>query len=343
MTDKIERTPTGRVLVVEDDPSNARMLTRLLCSEGYTVETAADGQEALDVIAKRPPDVLLLDVMLPTIDGFEVCRRVKADPATRLTPVVFLTGLDAGEHRIAGINVGADDFLSKPFNTEELRARVRSLVQLKHFTDELESAESVILSLALTVEARDSYTNGHCHRLAAYATALGAELAMSREDLGALRRGAYLHDVGKIGIPDSVLLKPATLTPEEYSVMQRHAVIGDALCGDMRSLAPVRAIVRHHHERLDGSGYPDGLSGDDIPVVAQIVGIVDAYDAMTTSRPYRGGRSAREACLELGDDARRGRFNPQLVQSFIGLLENGRVPPYALRAGGKGPALSSLT
>ncbi len=343
LSDTSERTAHGRVLVVEDDAANAKMLTRLLCAEGYTVETAVDGQQALEAVAKRPPDVLLLDVMLPTIDGFEVCRRVKADPATRLTPVVFLTGLDAGEHRIAGINVGADDFLSKPFNTEELRARVRSLVQLKHFTDELESAESVILSLALTVEARDSYTNGHCHRLAAYATALGTELGMSKEDLGALRRGAYLHDVGKIGIPDSVLLKPATLTHDEYSVMQRHAVIGDALCGDMRSLAPVRAIVRHHHERLDGSGYPDALTGDDIPVVAQIVGIVDAYDAITTNRPYRAARSAREACLELGVDARRGRFSTSLVKRFVDLLESGRVPPYALRAGGKSPSLSVVT
>ncbi len=217
-------------------------------------------------------------------------------------------------------------------------------MQLKHYTDELESAESVILSLALTVEARDTYTNGHCHRLAAYATALGAELSMSREDLGALRRGAYLHDVGKIGIPDSVLLKPATLTPDEFTVMRRHAVIGDALCGDMRSLAPVRAIVRHHHERLDGSGYPDGLAGDDIPIVAQIVGIVDAYDADHDDAPLsRRARSAREACMELSADARLGRFNCAIVQSFIGLLESGRVPPYALRAGGQRPSLSSIT
>jgi putative two-component system response regulator len=316
-----DRTARGRILIVEDDPSNADMLMRLLVNEGYSVETAEDGQEALDAIALRPPDLLLLDVMLPKVDGFEVCRQVKGNPATRLTPVVFLTGLDAALHRIAGIRAGADDFLSKPFNVEELRARVRSLMQIKQYTDELESAESVIMSLALTVEARDAYTNGHCHRLATYATALGSELSMSPEDMSALRRGAYLHDVGKIGIPDAVLLKPATLTEAEFSVMQRHAIIGDALCGDMRSLAPVRAIVRHHHERLDGSGYPDGLVGGEIPVVAQIVGIVDAYDAMTTTRPYRGARSSKEACAELSADASRGKFDQVLVRTFVNLLE----------------------
>jgi putative two-component system response regulator len=318
MTDRMAR---GRILVVEDDKPNADMLTRLLLKEGYSVETVVDGQEALDAIALRPPDLLLLDVRLPKVDGFEICRQVKGNPATRLIPVIFLTGLDASLHRIAGIRAGADDFLSKPFNIEELRARVRSLLQIKHYTDELESAESVIMSLALTVEARDSYTNGHCHRLATYATALGAELSMSPEDMSALRRGAYLHDVGKIGIPDAVLLKPATLTDAEFSVMQRHAIIGDALCGDMRSLAPVRAIVRHHHERLDGSGYPDGLTGDETPIVAQIVGIVDAYDAMTTDRPYRGARSARVACAELSADASRGKFDLTLVKTFVHLLE----------------------
>ena len=213
--------------------------------------------------------------------------------------MVFLTGLDSREDRIKAIKAGADDFLSKPFHPEELRARVRSLVQLKHHTDELESAESVIRGLALTVEARDKYTNGHCQRLASYATALGTALGLPADALKALGRGAYLHDVGKVGIPDEVLLKPSKLTDAEFAVMQQHTVIGDSLCGDMRSLAPVRPIVRHHHERLDGSGYPDRLSGDAIPLLAQIVGIVDAYDAMTTTRPYREARQVDVACREL--------------------------------------------
>ncbi len=315
-----------RILVVDDHEPTRTLLRRLLSTEGYEIDEAPDGPSAVTLLKHAPPDLLLLDVMLPKVDGFEVCRQIKGNPATRLTPVVFLTGLDATLHRIAGIRAGADDFLSKPFNIEELRARVRSLTQLKQYTDELESAESVIMSLALTVEARDSYTNGHCHRLAAYATALGAELAMSPEDMSSLRRGAYLHDVGKIGIPDAVLLKPATLTDTEFEVMQRHAIIGDALCGDMRSLAPVRAIVRHHHERLDGSGYPDALVGDQIPVVAQIVGIVDAFDAITTTRPYREARSAREACEELRADASRGKFDRSLVKTFCDLLERGTIP-----------------
>jgi putative two-component system response regulator len=321
----------GNVLVVDDDAVNAQLLTRLLQREGYTVQSVADGAAAIDVVAQWAPDVLLLDVQLPKIDGFEVCRRLKTDSATRLTPVIFLTGLDAREHRLEGIKAGADDFLAKPFNVEELRARVRSLVHLKHHTDELESAESVILSLALTVEARDSYTSGHCRRLAEFAVALGSELRLPYDDLEALRRGAFLHDVGKIGVPDSILLKSSRLTQEEMEVMQTHTVIGDRLCGNMRSLAPVRPIIRHHHERLDGSGYPDHLAGESVPLLAQIVGMVDAYDAITTTRQYRPARSPREACQELFDDGQRGKLSKTLTMTFVRLLADGLVERMAIQ------------
>jgi putative two-component system response regulator len=315
----------GTVLVVEDDEANARLLTRILQSQGYSVTTVGDGEAAVRATIRQQPDVLLLDVQLPTIDGFEVCRRVKADHATRFTPVIFLTGLAAEEHRLAGIDAGADDFLSKPFSQQELRARVRSLVRLKRRTDELESAESVIMSLALTVEARDPYTSGHCQRLAAYATALATELRLPEEAISAIKRGAILHDVGKVGIPDAILLKPSKLTASEFEIMQTHTEIGDALCGDMRSLVPVRPIIRHHHERLDGSGYPDGLSGDGVPLLAQLVGLVDAYDAMTTVRPYQTARAPVEACRELLESAERGKFNPGFVERFVGMIDSGRI------------------
>jgi len=318
----------GTVLLVDDDPQIARLIMRLLSADGFVVEVVGDGASALAAITQHAPDVVLLDWMLPRITGIEVCQRLKQDPATRLIPVVLLTGLDAKVHRLAGINAGADDFLTKPFDPEELRARVRSLARLKQYTDELDSAESVITSLALTVEARDHYTVGHCARLVQYATELGAAVGVKGSDLAALERGGYLHDVGKIGIPDSVLLKPGGLTPAEFAVMQQHTVIGERLCGNLRSLAAVRPIVRSHHERLDGSGYPDGLRGDAIPLLAQIVGIVDAFDAITTTRPYRAARSWDTAREELVEDVRAGRFSHDLVSAFLGVIQAGHPHPY---------------
>jgi putative two-component system response regulator len=311
----------GTVLIVEDDPQNARLLTRLLTADGFAVEVVGDGAAALAAVGRRPPDVVLLDWMLPKLTGIEVCQRLKRDRTTRLIPVVLLTALDARENRLAGINAGADDFLTKPYNAEELRARVHSLVRLKRYTDELDFAESVITSLALTVEARDATTDGHCQRLAHYATALGAALGMTEDELASLDRGGYLHDVGKIGIPDAVLLKPGQLTREEYGLMQQHTIIGERLCGNLRSLAPVRPIVRFHHERLNGGGYPDGLRGDAIPLSAQIVGIVDAFDAITMTRPYRAQRSREQAFDELEADARSGLFDRDLVSVFLRLID----------------------
>jgi putative two-component system response regulator len=313
----------ARILVVDDDARNAQVLVRLLTAEGFAVETVPDGVAALEAVSNRPPDLILLDVILPEIDGFEVCRRVKANRATHLTPVVLVTGLNAQEDRIAGITAGADDFLSKPYDVDELKARVRSLVSLKRETDELESAESVIMSLALTVEARDSYTDGHCQRLAAYATALGIQLGLGDDDIAALERGGYLHDVGKIGVPDAVLLKPSGLSRSEYEVMKRHTVIGEALCGTLQSLSAVRPIVRHHHERRDGSGYPDGLRGDRIPLLAQIVGIADVYDAITTTRPYRAARPPADAYEELVLEADRGLRRHDVVEEMIALGHSG--------------------
>ena len=317
--------PSSTVLVVEDEAPNLALLARLLTIEGYKVQTAIDGESALAAIERYPPDVILLDVQLPGLDGFEVCRRVKQSPATRLTPVVMITGLQSREHRIEGINAGADDFLGKPFDAEELHARVRSLLRLKRYTDDLESAEGVILSLALTVEARDPYTEGHCERLAHYAIAVGHALSLAADDLAALYRGGYLHDVGKIGIPDAVLLKPAKLTHAEFDLMKQHTVIGERLCGNLRSLRPVRSIVRHHHERLDGTGYPDGLRGEEVPLLAQIVSIADVYDAITTTRPYRAAASPERAYAELRREVADGGRRRDLVETFIALGLSGRL------------------
>jgi putative two-component system response regulator len=310
---------SGKVLIVDDVSANVELLKTLLSREGYSVITASDGQQALDMVEREHPDVVLMDVLMPKLSGYEVCELIKHNKATRLTPVVLVTALHQSGDKIQAINAGADDFLTKPVNAHELRARVRSLVRLKRYTDDLDSAESVILSLALVIEARDAYTDGHCQRLASYATALGSALGMSEDQVAALYRGGFLHDVGKIGIPDAVLLKSGRLTPLEYEQIKQHPIIGDRLCGELRSLRQVRPIVRHHHERLDGSGYPDGLRGDAIPVLAQIMGIVDVYDAITTARPYKRALTREEGFEELTSEVARGWHRKDLVEAFISL------------------------
>ncbi len=309
-----------RVLVVDDTESVRTVFQRLLIADGHEVMMAADGVAALDAVREYHPDVILLDVNLPGLDGLEVCRRLKDDPATRLTPVVLVTGQAGLSDRIRGIEAGADEFLSKPVHPHELRVRVRSLTRLKHLIDELDSAEAAFMSLALTIEARDPSTNGHCERLARYAVQLGRELGLPDTDLGALHRGGYLHDVGKVGVPDAVLLKAGPLTPEEWAVMRRHPEIGDTLCAPLQSLRRVRPIILGHHERLDGSGYPAGLRGDEVPLLAQIVGIVDVYDALTSARPYRDAWTSAEAIRNLRQDAERGKFALSHVEAFLDTL-----------------------
>jgi cyclic di-GMP phosphodiesterase len=311
----------GSVLIVDDIAGNARLIGSLLAPDGHVVRTASDGAEALRLVRDDPPDILLMDVMMPHIDGFEACRAIKQDRSTRLIPVVLVTSLDDTTSRIRGIEAGADDFITKPFNAPELRARVRSLLRIKGYTDELDSAESVIVSLALTIEARDGTTDGHCQRLAKYAFALGQTLGLDEDDLSALARGGYLHDVGKIGIPDAVLLKRGPLTPDEYELIKQHTVVGERLCGELRSLRTVRPIVRHHHERLDGSGYPDGLRGDAIPLLAQIMGVVDVFDALTTERPYRAALPVASAVEELRNEVARGWRRAGLVDTFLDQVE----------------------
>lgn len=297
--------------------ANVELLKSLLTREGYHVITASDGEQALEMVAREHPDLVLMDVLMPRLSGYEACERLKQNRATRLTPVVLITALHEREDKIQGINVGADDFLIKPVNAHELKARVGSLVRLKRYTDDLDSAESVIMSLALVIEARDAYTDGHCQRLASYATSVGASLGLSDEELAALHRGGYLHDVGKIGIPDAVLLKADRLTVAEYERIKDHPVIGDRLCGELRSLRQVRPIVRHHHERLDGTGYPDRLKGDAIPLLAQIMSIVDVYDAITTDRPYKHAFPPERAYEELMQEVRNGWRRKDLVEAFI--------------------------
>jgi len=331
-------TRTGpRVLVVDDDERVTSYFERLLEKDGCIVTVAADGPSALEAVTRNAPDLILLDVVIPGLDGFEVCRRLRREPATRLTPIILITGLGEHDRKIEGLEAGADDFLTKPVDTQELLARARSLLRLKRYTDDLDSAASIIMTLAVMIESRDGFAQGHCHRMANYATALGREIGLGEEDLQTLHRGGFLHDIGMLAIPDS-LRKPGSLEPEEYELIKTHTTVGDTLCGNLRSLRAVRPIVRHHHERLDGSGYPDGLRGDAIPLVAQVVGVVDVYDAVTTQRPYQRAKSIEGALEVLRHHVELGWRRSDLVDAFAGLVRSGRLDTFAGRESGAPPS-----
>jgi putative two-component system response regulator len=309
-----------RVLIVDDEERNLRLLEAYLEPEGLQILRAHDGEEALDVARQLRPDLILMDGIMPRMHGFDVCRRLKRESATSLVPVVIVTSLAGREDRIRGIESGADDFLNKPVDRAELVARVRSLLKSKRSTDLLEDAEAVIFTLARAVESRDPSTGGHVERVSHYAHELGKALDLPETKLEGLRRAGVVHDIGKIVVPDNVLLKPGQLTPEERKIMERHVEVGYELLKPLRTFAESLPAVRFHHERLDGSGYPLGLRGDQVPVVAQIMAIVDVYDALTTDRVYRAAMTKQEAFRILRDEAARGLHDASLVETFIGLV-----------------------
>ncbi len=320
MADLSARRRPQRILVVDDNPDNIVLTRELLNARGYEVLTANTAEAAQEIIHRQQPDLILLDVIMPGKSGYELCRELKEDPFTRLIPIVMITGLTEREDKIRGIEAGADDFLNKPIFPEELFARVRSLLKLKEFTDELESVEAVLFTLALGVEARDPYTEGHCERLSRYASDLGRHLGLSDEQITALRRGGVLHDLGKISIPDEILKKGSNLTSDEWRIMKQHPIIGENICKPMKSMRLVLPIIRNHHEHWNGSGYPDGLSGHDIPLLARLLQVVDVYDALRTVRPYKIAISHDDAERIMHDEARTGLWDQELVGEFFAML-----------------------
>jgi putative two-component system response regulator len=319
---------TEKILVADDREEISVLLTRLLETQGYVVVSAPDGRQALADFAQFQPDLVLLDVEMPQLSGFEVCRQLKSNAETRLTPVVLVTGLTGTDDRIRGIQSGADDFLSKPVDRNELLARVRSLLNLKAYTDELERAESVLFVLARSIEGKDPYTEGHCERLADYSARLGERIELPAEHIVALRRAGVVHDIGKVAVPDAILLKPGPLTAEEWEVMRQHPVTGERICAPLKSFRLVLPIIRHHHERMDGSGYPDGLKGEQIPVRARVLQIVDVYDALTTVRPYKRAMSPEEALTTMNQEVEKGWWDPNIFAEFRKLiLESGAEKP----------------
>ncbi len=305
-----------KILIVDDETGARAALEFLLRREGFEVRDAADGPAAIQECATFRPDLILLDIMMPGMDGFEVCRRIKATPETRLTPVVLITGLTGTEDRIMGINAGADDFLSKPIDMNELLARTRSLLRLKQYTDELENAEAVLFSLAHSIEARDPYTHGHCERLAEMSARMGERLGVPEEQIKALRRAGVVHDIGKVAVADSILLKPGPLTADEAKIMQKHPVVGERICAPLKTFRLVLPIIRHHHEKHDGTGYPDGLQGEEIPLTARILQLSDVYDALTTDRPYKVAFTPEVALDLMEEEAERGWWDRELFEAF---------------------------
>jgi putative two-component system response regulator len=297
------------------------MLMRdLLCRQGYEVLVAGDAAAAAEIMRQAQPDLVLLDVIMPGKTGYELCREWKDAPETRLIPVVMITGLSDLEDKIRGIEAGADDFLNKPIFPVELFARVASLLRVKDYTDELENADTVLCTLGRSVESRDPYTEGHCERLAAYAGELGRYLGLGEEDLLALSRGGFLHDLGKIAIADNILHKQGLLTPDEWHIMRMHPVIGENICKPLRSLRLVLPIIRHHHEHWNGSGYPDHLAGEAIPLLARVLQVVDVYDALRTERPYKPAHSYQSARETMLAEARSGLWDGEIVREFFSMM-----------------------
>ncbi len=313
----------SRVLVVEDDHSQRLLSYEILSRDGLIVTCVSDGRQAEFELLTNPPDLVLLDVNIPHKDGFEICARLKHNPDTRLIPVVLVTGLAQAADRLRGIEAGADDFLIKPMDPIELKARIRSLLKRKEYTDELERAEKVLTALGASIEAKDSYTVGHCERISRFSVIFGRELGLADDELRALNVAGSVHDIGKVAVPDAILLKPGRLLPAEQEIMREHTIVGERICMPLRSFHLVSPIIRHHHEKQDGSGYPDGLRGEEVPVLARVMQLVDIFDALTTDRPYRLAMTLPDALAQMRGEVDKGWWDPGMFQIFASIAEGG--------------------
>jgi putative two-component system response regulator len=309
------------ILIVDGEEINRRLLKAIFKTASYRILEARRASEAIDILQAGKIDLVISDLKLPEMSGAELCRWIKANRNTQLIPVLMVTSLQGIENEIAGISSGADEFLFKPLHPAVVRTRVRAMLRNKALIDSLEEAETILFALAQAVEQRDAYTGEHCQRLSVTGVMLGEALGLSKLDLTALFRGGYLHDIGKISIPDSILFKQGMLTPEEWDVMRSHPIKGEDICRTMKSLRPVLPIIRNHHERWDGSGYPDGLAGEAIPLLARITQVADIYDALITERPYKPALTTEEAFAVMEGEVRRGWRDPELVELFISTIK----------------------
>jgi putative two-component system response regulator len=320
----------ARILLIEDDPQAVGILEPILVSKGFSVAVARDGVEGLEKVKLLSPDLLLLDLNMPRMDGIEVCRRLKTDPSTRRTPIIMLTAMVDLEKKLEALDAGADDFVHKPYNSLELITRLKSLLRVKYLNEQLESAEDVLFSLARAIEAKDSYTQGHVERVSQLAVKLGRYLGFVDEDLDALRKGGVLHDIGKIGVPDKILNKAGSLTTEERAIIRTHPGQGARICEKLKSLKGAIPVIQHHHERMDGTGYPDHLRGHEIPVLARVMTVVDIYDALTTTRSYRKRLPETVALEIMMEEANKGWWDKEVLGEFMEMLAKDKKIPQPL-------------
>lgn len=310
--------------MVDDDPLNQKLMKGILQKGRYSILTASNGREALHTCQKFDIDLVLLDIMMPEMDGFETCRRLKKQEHTRLIPIILLTALNDSQSKLRGIEVGADDFISRPPNHPELLARTHSLINVKRLNKSLTSVENVLFSMARAVEAKDKYTQGHIERVANLAVSIGRNMELKANEMKALHYGGILHDMGKIGIPHDILNKPGPLTDQEWIVMKQHPEIGYKICmplGD--TLGSALDVIRYHHEKMDGSGYPYGLKDQEIPTVARIMAVADIYDALVTDRPYRKGMDRDKSINILTAETDEGKLDMTVTKILIEMITSG--------------------
>lgn len=328
--------PLGRatVLLVDHVDINRQLLKGMLKAGPYRLLEAKQPVDALAILEREPVDLIIAelimgDVSAKTFSGLDFCRRVKGNRRTRLIPILIITSVQGIDNEVAGLESGADEFLIKPLQPAVVRTRIRTMLRNKRTVDSLEEAETILFALAQTVEQRDKETGNHCQRLATLSVALGTALGLPNDDLQALHRGGFLHDIGKIAVPDAILFKRGMLNEEEWEVMRSHTWKGEEICRPMRSLAPVLPIIRNHHEKWDGSGYPDGLAGEQIPLLARILQLADIYDALTSRRSYKSAYTAEEAVAILEKEAGMGWRDPELMSVFCEMV---RQPNFVARS-----------
>jgi putative two-component system response regulator len=315
MTDQYSGSPDGiTVMVVDDEPHYRDLVCQIL--RDHRVIPVESGQQAITALYQQNIDIVLLDVMMPDVDGYEVCRQIKSNPLWRGIPVIMLTPTKRLEDRIRAMDAGADDFIGKPVDVNELIIRVKSSARLKQYFDQLENTEAVLFTLANVVEAKDQYTKNHLKRIASMGMSLAHHAGLSQHEQRMIWYGGTLHDIGKVGISDTIIKKPDKLTAEEFELVKQHTVLGERIVTPLRFGKYIGPIVRGHHEYWNGSGYPDGIQGDTIPIGARVITICDVFDALTTDRCYRAAYS-QDYAFRLVESLSGKAFDPRLVQLFL--------------------------
>lgn len=312
-------------ILIADYPSHAVLLKAHFRPYGYQLNIVHDGESACELLKKRPFDLVIVDLMLPGISGFEICQRLKSEKGTRFIPIIAISSVENQNDRLKAIEIGADEYMLKPIDRMELTARVKSLLRMKLMHDDLDTSESILFSLAGALEAKDCYTSGHSERVAKLGVEIGRRMGLKQRDLDSIRKGGLIHDIGKIGTKEAILLKNGKLNVEERNHIEQHSSRGFEICAPLKSLEPCLAIIRSHHERIDGRGYPDGLKGDEIPTAAKITAVADAFDAMTTDRPYRRGMSTADAMERINSERDSGQWDPDCIDALVQSIRHSQL------------------